>query len=107
MKHLASTFESQTNELQRTMHDNAKCILNLCEKIHRKTESLSRSDDEHYHAENDLNPEGKPKQKPFVHSSCRLKSQLSCNYVIRKDRRVVDIYAVIASCQQKRKLPSR
>ena len=107
MKHLAPIFGSQPNELQWTMHDNAKCILDLCEKIHRKTESLSQFKNEHYYDEHDLDPEGKPKQKPFVHSSCRLKSQLSCNYVIRKDRRVVDIYAVIASCQQKRKLPSR
>ena len=102
MKHLASTFESQTNELQRTMHDNAKCMLNLCEKIHRKTESLSRSENEHYFDEHDLGPEGKPKQKSFVHSSCRLKSPLSCNEMTRKDERVADVYAVIASCKQNR-----
>ena len=100
MKHLAPVFESQTNELQWTMYDNAKCMLDHCEKIHRKTESLSRTDDEYYHDENELDPEGKPKQKPFVHSSCRLKSPLSCNETIRKDGRVADIYAAIASCQQ-------
>ena len=33
MKHLAPIFGSQPNELQWTMHDNAKCILDLCEKI--------------------------------------------------------------------------
>merc|ERR1711966_310459 len=100
MKHIAPVFESQTNNLQWTMYDNAKCMLDHCEKIHRKTESLSRTDDEYYHDENELDPEGKPKQKPFVHSSCRLKSPLSCNEMIRKDRRVADIYATIASCQQ-------
>ena len=82
------------------MYDNAKYMLDLCEKIRRKTESLSRSDDEHYHDGNDLDPEGKPKQNPFVHSSCRLKSPLSCNEMIRKDGRVTDIYAAIASFQQ-------
>ena len=100
MKHLSPLFESQTNELQWTMHDNAKCMLDLCEKIHRKTESLSRPEVEYYYDENDLDAEGKPKQKPFVHSSCRLKSPLSCNEMIRKDGRVADIYAAIASCQQ-------
>ena len=100
MKHLAPKFESQTNELQWTMYDNAKCMLNLCEKIHRKTKSLSRSNDEHYYDKHDLDPEGKPKQKTFVHSSFRLKSPLSCNKMIRKDGRVADVYAAIASCQQ-------
>ena len=82
------------------MYDNAKCMLDLCEKIHRKIESLSRSANEHYYDEHDLNPEGKPEQNPFVHSSCRLKSPLSCNNMIRKDGRVTDVYAAIASCQQ-------
>ena len=82
------------------MYDNAKCMLDLCEKIHSKTKSLSRSKNEHYYDENDLDPEGKPKQNPSVHSSCRLKSPLSCNDMIRKDGRVADVYAAISSCQQ-------
>ena len=84
MKHLSSLFESQTNELQWTMHDNAKCMLNLCEKIHRKTKSLYRSKNKHYYNEHDLDSERKPKQKPFVHSSCWLKSPLTRNGIIRK-----------------------
>ena len=32
MKHLAPIFESQPNELQWTMHDNTKCVLDLREK---------------------------------------------------------------------------
>ena len=32
MKHLAPVFESQTNELQWTMYDNTKYMLDLCEK---------------------------------------------------------------------------
>ena len=77
LKYLAPIFESQPNELQWTMmNDNVKCMLNLCEKVHRKTESLSRSENEHYYDEHDLNSEGKPKRNSFVRSSCRLKSPL-------------------------------
>ena len=82
------------------MYDNAKCMLDLCEKIHRKTESLSRSENEHCYNKHDLKLEEKPELKPFVYSSCRLKSPLSCNGMIIKDGRVADIYADIASCQQ-------
>ena len=99
MKHLSSLFASHTNELQWTMHRNTKCMLELCEKIHRKSESLSRSD-ETYRDDHDLDSEGKAKEKPFVHTSCRLKSPLSCNEMIRKDGRVVDIYAEITKYQQ-------
>ena len=57
MKHLSPLFESQTNKLQWTMHDNAKCMLDLCEKIHRKTENLSRPENAHYYDKDDLDPE--------------------------------------------------
>ena len=107
MKHLAPIFELQPNELQWSMHDNVKCMLDLREKIHGKTECLSRSKNEHYYDGHDLDSEGKPKQKPFVHFSCRLKTSLSCNDMNRKDGHVADVYAVIAGFQQNGKSPSR
>jgi len=69
-------------------------------KNRRKEESLSRPTQEHYFDEHDKDSEGKAKQKPFVHSSCRLKPPLSCNDMIRKDGRVADVYAAILAIQQ-------
>ena len=69
-------------------------------KIHRKSESLSRPKEAFYLDKYNKDSEGKAKQKPFVHSSCRLKSPLSCNDMIRKDGRVADVYAEIAKYQQ-------
>ena len=100
MKHLSPLFESHTNELQWTMHRNTKCMLELCEKIHRKSESLSRPKDSFYLDDNDRDSEGRAKQKSCVHTSCRLKSPLSYNNMIRKDGRVADIYAEITKYQQ-------
>ena len=70
--------------------------IDLCEKIHRKTESLSRSENEHYYDKHDLDLEGKPKQKHFAYSFCQLKSPLTCNDMIRKDGCVADVYAAIS-----------
>ena len=100
MKHLSPVFESQTNELQWTMHRNTKCMLELCEKNHRKSESLSRPVESFYLDDHDRDTEGRAKQKPFVHTSCRLKSPLSCNEMTRKDGRVADVYAEITKYQQ-------
>ena len=36
MKHLSPVFESQTKELQWTMHRNTNCMLELCEKNSQK-----------------------------------------------------------------------
>ena len=60
-------------------------MLDLYEKIHRKDENLSRPNQEHYFDEHGKDSEGKAKQNPFVHTSGRLKSPLSCNDMIRKD----------------------
>ena len=62
MKHLSPLFELQLTELQGAMHRNTKCMLDLYEKIHRKDESLSRPNQEHYFDEHDEDSEGKAKQ---------------------------------------------
>ena len=85
MKHLSPLFESQPPELQWNMYRNTKNMLELKEKILRKSESLARSQDDYYYDENDKDPEGKAKKKPFVHTSCWVKSPLSCNETIRTD----------------------
>ena len=66
MKHLVPTFELQTNELQWTMYVRQRKVhARYLWKIHRKTKSLSCSENMHYYDEHDLDPEGNPKQKPF------------------------------------------
>ena len=77
-------------------------MLGLYEKIRRKEKILSRPNQDHYIDEHDKDSEGKAKQKPFVHSSCRLKSPLSCNGMIQKDGRVADVYAAIFAIQKNR-----
>ena len=79
---------------------NTKCMRELREKNRRKVKSLSRTEEDFYYDKHDKDSEGKAKKKPFVHSSCRLKSVLSCSDMIRKDRHVADVYAAVLTYQQ-------
>ena len=100
VKHLAPLFESHPIKLQWIMQRNTKSMLDLHEKIVRKTESLSRAANAHYSDAHDRDAEGKAKKKPFVHTSLRIKPLLSCSETVRNDGRVADVYTQILMYQQ-------
>ena len=101
LKHLAGHLETQPTELQWIIVEKFETMLDLNEKLSRKVDSSSNEKKQaHYHDKFDLDSDGKPKKKPFVHSCLRDAPKLTCSKRVRSDDRVDDIYADISNLQQ-------
>ena len=101
LKHLAGHLETQPTELQWIIVEKFETMLDLNEKLSRKVDSSSNEKKQaHYHDKFDLDSDGKPKKKPFVHSCLRDAPKLTCSKRVRSDDRVDDVYAEISSLQQ-------
>ena len=79
--------ESQRIKLQWTMFKGSKNMLSEHEWKLRKREGLLRHDGKYFDKE-DIDDDGKPKEKPFVPTSLRYKNELNCSRFIRTDARV-------------------
>ena len=63
MKDLQQFFESQPIELQWTMLHKTKSMIGFQEDIRRKSDSLTLHNNATYHDKNDINAEGRPREK--------------------------------------------
>ena len=82
------------------MFKKTKNILELTGNILRKLDELSHALDSHYFDKHDTDCGGNPEKKSFVHSSLRIKPHLTTSKLVRTDKHVANIYAVIAKKQE-------
>ena len=96
------TIESQGPSLQNLMVAKMKTMLGHVGEITRKSDGIHLNDNATYRDKHDLDSEGNPKEKQFVHSSVRIKPLLGdSKKKIKEDPRVADIAKVIALEQEK------
>ena len=79
-----------------------KTMLGHVEEITRKSDRINLNENATYRDKHDLDSEGNPKEKQFVHSSVRIKPLLGDSKKnIKEDPRVADIAKVIALEREK------
>ena len=101
IQHLAGELATLSTELQWIIVEKIETMLDTSDKLTRKVDSLSdEKRQSHYYDKFDLDSEGKPKKKPFIHISLRDKPKLTCSKRVRSDDRVADIRADISDLQQ-------
>ena len=93
---LKPTIASQPTKLQWTMFTKTKNMLGLMEEIHEKSDGAARYGGNYFDKLN-LDSDGKPKEKPYVPISLRMKPLLNCSKMIRNDARVSDIMAEVTT----------
>ena len=89
------TIESQGPKLQNLMVEKMKTMLGNVTEISRKSDGIELRENATYQDKHDLDSEGIPKTKQFVHSSLRIKPLLGDSNKLKGDPRVADIAKVI------------
>jgi len=101
IQHLAGELATLSKELQWIIVEKVNTMLDLNDKLSRKVDSLSDENKQsHYYDKFDLDSDGKPKKKPFIHTCLRDKPKLTCSKRVRSDDRVDDVRAEISDLQQ-------
>ena len=91
---LSTVVAPQRINLQWTMFNKTKNMLDLREQLQAKVDGIARFSG-NYLDKHDVDADGRPKEKPFVPGSLRMDTPLNTSELVRTDGRLTDIKAEI------------
>ena len=91
---LSTVVAPQRINLQWTMFNKTKNMLDLREQLQAKVDGIARFSGK-YFDKHDVNADERPKEKPFVPGSLRINPLLNCSELVKTDGRLSDVMAKI------------